>query len=213
MYTRSMYRTDTSQRYVPALLPASLPAPAAAATLPSVPWRRRPALGGGAHPSYPVGDGTTAIGCRLRACPPGNARVSAGWPHDAVRRLRRPSVPAQGREISRRGDRYRLPDLPESQAHSRHVRVWGRTRAIRGPGEASPRTSRDGVRIRRVPGVRGRGLPELCLEPPCVVLRSRHGRATHPAQSACPRWGMTAGRDDVSSALDGWAGRPRLGRG
>jgi hypothetical protein len=31
MYTRSMYRTDTSQRYVPALLPASVPWPAAAA--------------------------------------------------------------------------------------------------------------------------------------------------------------------------------------
>ena len=120
---------------------------------------------------------------RLRACPPGNARLGAGWPHHRRGRLRRASLPASCREVPRRGDRDPLPDLPPGEAHPRHLRVRGRTRALRRPGKAGPRTCRDGRRIWGVPGVRRRGLSELWLEPPRHVLCSRHGRAARPART------------------------------
>ena len=107
------------------------------------------------------------------------------------RRLRRAPLPAAGREVPRRGrPTTPLPDLPEDQAHPRHLRVRGRTRAVRGPGEAIAGIGRDGHRIWRVPGVRGRGLPDCCVEPPRFVLCPRHGRGTTPAHPAGPDRGL-----------------------
>ncbi len=44
-------------------------------------------------------------GRRLRACPPGNARVSVRWSHHGRGRLRRASLPAPRGEVPRRGNR------------------------------------------------------------------------------------------------------------
>ena len=131
---------------------------------------------------------------RLRACPPGNARRSACWPHHRRGRLRRASVPAPCREVPWRGDGHQVPDLPPVPAHPCDLRVRGRTRALRRPGEASGRTGRDGYGIWGVSGVRRRGLPELWLEPPRFVLRSRHGRAARPAR---PAWVPNSEQDEL----------------
>src|SRR5690348_12083603 len=141
-------------------------------------------LGAVTNASYSVWDGTQEMRGRLRACPQGNACLGIGWPHHRRGRLRRASLSAPCREVPRRGDEHRMPDLPPVPAHPRDLRVWGRTRTVRRPGEAGARTGRDGHGIWGVPGVRRRGLPELWLEPPRFVLRTWHGRAARPAWPA-----------------------------
>src|SRR5215472_4317318 len=164
-----------------------------------------PGLGAVTNASYSVWDGTQEIRGRLRACPPGNARLGIGRPHHRRGRLRRASLSAPCREVPWRGDKHRMPDLPPVPAHPRDLRVWGRTRAIRRPGEAGARTSRDGHGIWGVPGVRRRGLPELWLEPPRLVLRSWHGRAARPAR---PAWVTNSEQDELKF----WSGQD-LSRG
>src|SRR5258708_23936362 len=61
--------------------------------------------------------------------------------------------------------------------------------------------------MRGVPGLRGRGLPELCLESPRVVLRARHGRTTDPAQSARPCRSLREQAAGFRADCCGWAGR------
>ena len=134
-----------------------------------------------------------------------------GWPHHRRGRLRRASVPAPCREVPWRGDGHQVPDLPPVPAHPRDLRVRGRTRALRRPGEAGGRTGRDGRRIWGVPGVRRRGLPELWLEPPRFVLRSRHWRAARPARSA---WVPNSEQDELKYlARAGFSGREAGPRG
>ncbi len=70
-------------------------------------------------------------------------------------------------------------------------------------------------------GLRRRGLPELCVEPPRVVLRSRDGRAAHPAESASPSRRVAAAElrrfpatvtwegEGESPYMPGWIGTAR----
>src|ERR1700731_3798888 len=106
-----------------------------------------PGLGAVTNASYAVWDGTQEMCGRLRAGPPGNAGLGAGWPHDRRGRLRRASLPAPGGEVPRRGDGHPVPDLPPVPAYARNLRLRGRARALRRPGEAGGRTGRDGRRI------------------------------------------------------------------
>ncbi len=94
------------------------------------------------------------------------------------------------------------PYLQERQAHARDLRVRGRTRPVRGPGEARSRTGRNGRGICRVPGLRRRGLPELCVEPPGVLVRARHRRADFAAQSPGQSGRVAAGVNSGSRAAE-----------
>ncbi|CAA9237210.1 MAG: FIG00659286: hypothetical protein, partial [uncultured Blastococcus sp.] len=135
----------------------------------------------------------TSIRRGLRAAAACCSRRRVRGPHGSLRGLRRQSLPLPGGEVPRRGDLGGLPGVPQGAPHPGELRLRRPPGTDVGPGEDRVRARPDGCRTAGVHRVRGRGLPELRVEPSGLLLRPGcrdRARAAAPPRAASGRHGV-----------------------